>query len=395
MLFIARRRSALAGVLLAAITCIDLAARQATPTSLSIDWDRSFGKDDVWSEFRAMTAVGNDELWVAVSQRNSLERAVASSSRLFLWRINAAGELITEIEIKGAPTGKATNTAGVRDVVSIDGQELLLLVNFEGGKPSVVRVNRNGSQTSQPLATPNRTLTLSKIVPAAGGTFLLLGHESLDALAIKIDARGAVLWEKKQDRGRMELLIDGVSTPDQGFVLVGNTGNYDASRSGLSNVWVGKYDAGGELKAEIVFPGRFGSLARAGDQGYVVAYDRSGTSNQEFHAKGLSADLKELWDESLLSAVRNFSDLRIVALPAGGFAVAGRKLADPFVTLIDAKGRPVTTLDVKQAERSVDIGDTGLAAVSPASLFLASSHIEVRTKTDVRQTVRVRRLSMK
>ena len=44
--------------------------------------------------------------------------------------------------------------------------------------------------------------------------------------------------------------------------------------------------------------------------------------------------------------------------------------------------------------QSVDIGSYGLAYDSPASIFVASSNIEVRDKNNIKQKVRIRKLAM-
>ena len=346
------RTVAFAAIVSSGLVAASASDAQTAANALRMVWDKSYGSAGAWSEFRAIAATGTDEVWVAASERDSLEKGASSVNRLLLWRIDAAGQLASETEIKRTPTSKGTNTATIRDIVALSGREALLLVNFEGGRPAVVRVDRTGAQTAKQVAPQERELILSKIVPASNGRFLLIGHEALDALAIEIDASGTVLWEKKQDRGRMDFLVDGLSTPDGGFVLVGNSGDYDPVRSGPSLVWVGRYDRGGEMKTEITFPGRHGSIARSRDSGYVVVYDKSASPDQEIHVKGLGADVKELWDERLLSVSQNFAEFKILAL-SRGFAITGRKIGRPYLALIDSTGHLVMSLEPEQAERSL------------------------------------------
>ena len=344
------------------------------------------------TEFRAISAANNDDLFVAASERDSLDAASAAKSRLLLWRIDAKGEIAHETEIRESADSNGTNTATIRDVVALQNREALLLVDFEGGRPSIVRVDARGKQTTtRRLARPDRSLTLFKIVPGAGGTFLLVGHEALNALAVSIDSAGRVQWEKTYDRGKMEFFVDGLASGDGGFVLVGNSGEYDALRTGPSLVWVGLYTATGDLKLEVTFPGRYGKVARSPDGGYAVVYDKSNSNAQEIRLRGLSADLKELWDTQLLVTGPNFSDFQIAALARGGFAVAGGKEGRPWVALVDATGRPAATLYGEPAERSLDLGTYGLGSTGDASLFLGSTHIEARSRSDVQQKVRVRK----
>jgi hypothetical protein len=369
---------------------------QATPKPvLRGVWDKSYGADSLFTEFRAISTAANDGVLVGASERDAADASASSASRLLLWRIDAAGQVTSEAELKASPASKGTNTAAIRDLRALDGGEVLVLVDFEGGRPSVVRVDRSGKQTAtSAVMAPGRSATLSKMVTVSGNRFLLIGHESLDALLVAIDAAGNVLWEKKQDRGRMDFFVDGVSLPDGSSVLVGNSGKYDALRSGPSVMWIGHYDTNGNPKAEMTFPGRFGRIARAGGGGYAVVYDQSESTEQRVHIKRLGSDLKETWDVPLLKTGPNFSDFKLAALPGGGFVVAGGRDGQSYLTVLDANGQQTSTLIGEAVERALDIGGYGLAYSDSGSLFLASSHIEARSKDNIRQKVRLRKVAM-
>ena len=100
----------------------------------------------------------------------------------------------------------------------------------------------------------------------------------------------------------MDFLVDGLPASNNGYVLVGNSGQYDPLRVGPSIVWVAQYDANGVPKSEITFPGRYGRIARTRDGGYVIVYDKSASNAQEIQIKALSADLKELSETPLVLA---------------------------------------------------------------------------------------------
>jgi hypothetical protein len=371
---------------------------QAPAGPLHVVWEKTYGSDRLSTEFRAIAAAGNGEALVGVSERDTLDAATAKATRLLLWRIDSTGRLAGETEIKPPASFKSTNTAVIRDVIALAAGEAMLLVDFEAGHPSLVRVDAMGKQVAtREVAEASRALTLFKIVPGTGGNFLLIGHESLDALAIQLDATIKATWEKKQNRGRMDFLVDGLPASNNGYVLVGNSGQYDPLRVGPSIVWVAQYDAYGVPKSEITFPGRYGRIARARDGGYVIVYDRSASNAQEIQIKALSADLKELSETPLVSPGASFSDYKISATPAGGFVVAGGKDGKPYVATMDAGARLLGTLADSAGQTpgpSVDIGSYGLAYDSPASIFVGSSNIEVRDKSNIRQKVRIRKLAM-
>jgi hypothetical protein len=359
-------------------------------------WDKAYGSESLWTEFRAITAAPKRGVLVGVSQRNALDAPTATANRLFLWRIDPAGRLASEVEIRKSVSSATagSTTAAIRDLTELEKDETLLLVDFEGGRPSIVRVDGAGKQTlTKEVARPGRALTLFKIVPA-GAKFLLIGHEAFDALLMEVDGAGNLLWEKKFDRGKMEFFVDGMASGDDGFVLVGNSGQYDALRAGPSIVWVGRYDAGGALKAEVTFAGRYGRIAPARDGGVAVVYDRSATNDQEIHVKGLGADLKEAWDTPVVSATASFSDFKIAATPVGGFVIAGGKGGRPYAATVDAAGRVSTKFEGAAAPASLDVGSYGLASDQAGAFYLASSHVEAGDKATVRQRVRLRKVVM-
>ncbi len=366
------------------------------PSPFQIVWDKTYGSDVRSTEFRAITTADNGDVFVAASERDALDRSAASPIRLLFWRIDVAGRLVSETEIRKTRNSKGTNSASVRDVVALGNGQALLLVDFEAGRPAIVRLDRNGKQTvTKELGRPGGGFaTLLKIVPAPGGKFLLIGHESFDGLLIEVDAAGNLLWETTDDRGKMEYFVDGIATADGGFVLVGNSGQYDATRSGPSTVWVGRYDARGVLSTETTFPGRYGAIVRTSTGGYAVAYDQSSKTNQEIRLKILTADLKPASEAPILdTTTANFSEFKIT--PAGaGFIIGGRNHGRSYVTIVDERGLEPTTFQGETAPGTVDLGYSGLTDTTGGSFVLANSHIVVPpVNTPVRQKVRLQKVA--
>ena len=289
---------------------------------------------------------GNDQLLIGAVERDSID-ANQSTNRLLLWRVDAAGRMIGETELTNPAATSRTNTAAIRDVISVEKGNALLLVDFEAGRPFLVSVDGLGKQTSEKEILPGKRVTLLRILQASKGRLLLIGHESFNALYTAIDASGKPVWEKRDDRGKMDLFVDGLSLGDAGFILVGNTGQYDSLRSGPSTVWVGRYDSEGNLKTETAFPGRYGRIAKASRAGYAVVYDKSATSDVEIELKAFSEELKPLWTAQILKAGPNFADFRVTALPSAGFVVAGSKDGRPFITIVDALGQPTQTFEAR------------------------------------------------
>jgi hypothetical protein len=359
---------------------------------LRIEWDRTYGDDARWAELRAITATPDGELLVGVSERDSLDPRATTISRLLLWTVNASGERIRETELQVSSAGKPATTATIRDVVAIN-RDALILVDVVGGRPGIVRVDSAGKQIlTRELLPAGRSVTLTDLVALGGDRFVAIGHENLNTLQVAIDAAGNVLWEKTQDRGRMDLLVDGVAAPS-GTVLVANSGQFDALRSGPSDVSVARYGATGEISGEVQFPGRYGSVARSSDGALAVVFDRSSANSQDIAIKSLSPDLKEVWTTDVLKSTPSFSDFDILALPSGGFLVAGSEAGRAYLARFDAQGRQTATLRGENVGRSLDLGAQMLASRG-TEVYLAASHVSVRDKKTVGQKVRIRKVAM-
>jgi len=362
---------------------------------LRILWDQRFGREAAFTDFRAIAAAG-DGVLVGATEREALQPGSSSINKLLLWSIDGTGKQVRETQLVDPSAGaKGTNTASIRDIRVLADGRAVLLVDFEAGRPSLVTVDKGGKQSASHQVLPaGRSPTLFQIVPSANGKQLLIGHESLDALAILVDATGAVLWEKKQDRGRMEFLVDGLPTTDGGFVLVGNSGQYDALRAGPSSVWVGYYDAAGTLTSEVTFKGRYGRIARSESGGLALLYDESDSNAQRIVVKGLDAKLGETWRVPLLETTTGFSDFRIAPLANGGFVAAGGRNGTPYLAVVDRAGKVSKTFEGQPVERALDVGSYGIVPAANGAVVLASSHIDTRGAGNVQQKVRVRKVAM-
>ena len=364
---------------------------------LRVAWDRSYGDDRLWNDYSAM-AIGKDgALLIAGSARTAPGDSVAKPGRLLLWQLNNAGEATSEIEIR-KPTAAPnvpeaqTVTAAIKDVLALDSGDALLLVDFEGARPSLVKIDTTGKQVfAKQLTGPERAVTLFKILATSDGAFVLLGHQSLDAFVMKLDAAGDVLWERKYDRGKMDLFVDGIPIEDGAFVLVGNSGTYDVLRGGPSVVSVGQYDADGAMSAEVTFDGRYGRVAQAPGGGYAVVYDKDHSENQDVRVRRLGSDLKEIWETQLLVAMPSFMDFRIGTLRGGGFVVAGGRDGKLYVNRIDSRGGSTGVFQEDATNPIIRLGTYGLLTVG-SELIIASSTIDPREKANARQRIGVVRL---
>jgi hypothetical protein len=98
-------------------------------------------------------------------------------------------------------------------------------------------------------------------------------HGGNDALLVRTDLTGEVLWTKSFGGERVDWANSVVKTPDGGFIVVGNTSSY--STSGDHDVWLIKTDAGGDT----LWTRTYGwsdndmgySVQLTSDGGYIIA----------------------------------------------------------------------------------------------------------------------------
>ena len=364
---------------------------QPAPSDRRIAWELFLHAQQPATEFRAIAA-RDAAVFVAATDRSTLEPREASQTRLRVWTLESDGRRRSETELTDLSAAES-NTRTIRDIAALGGGEALVLADFVAGRPSLVRIDAKGSQVSTRRVMPdNRTVTLMRMVPMPGGRHLLIGHESLNAIAVLVDATGAALWDRVYDRGRMDYFVDGVATADGGAVLVGNSGTYDAMRNGDSRVWVGAYDASGIAGRELSFAGRYGRVASLADGGVAIVYDRSATLEREVHVKRLSADLRELWDVAIDVPRKGIGDFRIVADAGGSVIVAGGSGGLAQLVSLDGAGRAESSWMATAGPKAIDVGPYGLVLDDAGDVVLAGSHVKAQSMTNVQYQVRVRRL---
>lgn len=332
----------------ASVLAAPLIQAQSPKAPLTVALERRYASELFWYQYKAAAVTTNSDVLIAVTARSSPYAQTSTSSHLWLWRIDRNGEKTAQTEIKNPFTTGENHGSnveiGIQSLVALDSGEALLIVEFDPARPSFVKIDKNGNQViTKRLVGPSRQLSLSKMIPAPEGQYLLLGHESLDALALRIDSMGNILWEKKDDRGRIDLFVDGIPTADGGFLLVGNSGTYDANGAGPSIVWVGKYDGSGELRKEIVLKGRYGSVTRADASGYAMVYDKSSASSQDVWVQNLDLDLKLRWESQVLAVDSGSSTFKIAAVQDSRLIVSGAKYGRPYVVNMDAAGNILQT----------------------------------------------------
>ncbi|MDX9750173.1 MAG: T9SS type A sorting domain-containing protein [Flavobacteriales bacterium] len=186
------------------------------------------------------------------------------------------------------------------------------------------------------------------IRPTTDGGYVLLGstlsnggdvsgnHGGFDIWVVKLDAGGAIEWQRclggsGNDSGRAIR-----QTTDGGYVLVGNTSSNDGDVSGLhggSDVWVVKLDPAGEPQWQRCLGGSaldIGlAMELAPDGGYIVA-GRTGSDDGDvtgFHGGGdgwaVKLDPSGVLEWQLCVGGSDLEELFAVDVLADGYVLAG------------------------------------------------------------------------
>jgi uncharacterized delta-60 repeat protein len=188
------------------------------------------------------------------------------------------------------------------------------------------------------------------VAPAADGGLIVAGRTAskgaggTDAWLIRLDKDGEALWDKSYGGSQDDSFQSIQALADGGFITAGETNSKSADGS---NAWIMRLDVAGSMLWEKAFgpkgevpprlkaPGLYGetkAVAALPDGGVVAAgfTHEKGAGEKNACVARFDASGTLVWEKTYGGASNSLAH-SIVALPDGGFAVAGRvdqKLAD-------------------------------------------------------------------
>lgn len=135
---------------------------------------------------------------------------------------------------------------------------------------------------------------------SVGGADAYSGDDEGDAIAIKLDEYGNVLWAKTYGGNEDDALIDIAVAPEGGYIAAGWTKSFGAEGT---DVWVVKIDEEGEIEWERRYGGDGDEQATtidADDRGFVVGAGTTsfGAGQTDIWILCLSRDGKILWQNA-------------------------------------------------------------------------------------------------
>lgn len=352
-----------------------------------VAWEHRLG-DDLWEhEYRAMAVSDKgDSIFVAVRARPAGHRDTPWS--LMIWRVNQQTGELTPTALDPQLTLLSKSYADIEDLKVLGNGSVVLAAESSKGVPSIIKLEPNGKLSfAKEIADPTHSAEILKILPTADGGFVIVGHQSTDAVIEKVDPAGNKTWDKVIDRGKIESFFDGVTTSDGGVVVIGNSWTGDPFFIGPSAILVMKFDDKGNLQMEKSFPGRYASIAPSTQNSYAVVYDKSDTVQQSISVVGLSDELRELWNAPIFSSERGVARFRIASAPNGGFVVVGSRDLNLWVSRIDKMGKTMWVFsDSERSASNFDVtssGESFFIAYPAISTFMAGGKRQLNTKVSL------------
>lgn len=358
-----------------------LAIMLAAPQAASADWEKIYGgpKDDV--PLAIAPAEDGGRLVVGYT-----ESAGSGKADVWLLRLDRTGGLIWEKTLGGPEADTAD------DVRALPGGGFVIAgsTRSKGAGETdawAIRVDAKGEVVWEKTFGGKDYDAFESVEIAGDGGFLFAGYNrskdtgKQDAWFVRTDAKGEVVWDKTYGGDKDDYVKRVVRSPDGGFVAAG----YQiARRSTVGNAWCLKIADDGAQEWERAFPGdkhdRFTSVVAA-ENGFVMAGYTESSGAGRADARVVFVDDKgaPVWDRTFGGPEIDGANA-VVVLPKGGpaaYAIAGAthsgkdKIGDAWAVWLDASGRKVA--ESMFGGKNIDTAHA-LAALQDGRLVMAGAN---------------------
>ena len=322
----------------------------AVAPGAQVQWKQSLEVPGLWLTLTG-AALTEAQLVVAATGRTPPGPEIREVS-LWLWSVGSGGTLRHRTEIPKPKSDAVGNPvegklARSRDVLALHDGTILLVADFGAGRPWLAHVGRSEGQDVRwrELDLGLAQASVYRAFSTQDGAIALLGQANGDFLAAKVDVAGAAKWKVVIDGGSTDVWLDGIPTPDGGFIAVGTSGESDISDTGSPLIRISQFDGDGTVVREESFPGNSPRITPAAGGGYAIVYDADASLRLDVRAKAFRADLTESWTAPVLAVDNQPSGFSIAPTSDGGFIVACTKNAHVHLTRLDAQGKRVWDLE--------------------------------------------------
>lgn len=318
----------------------------------------------------------------------------SSSIDLLLVRTDEAGGTVWQKHFGDEETEEAF------DVIQTKNGNILVVGTSDsyGAGPGIndmwaVMVDRNGTELWKKTYGSEMSVDVAKsVVETEDGGFLIVGNSLTimpnalpsDIIAVKINAQGGVVWEKRYGGTSNEEAADVIRTPE-GFAILGST---ESAGKGSWDVWLASIDKQGKLLWEKTYGGgdvdMGNGLIQTKDGGYAIAGHTYSFSQGSSDIWAVRTDAKgtQLWAKTFgaLGADEAYSILETAEgnLLAAGYTETWQANQDGdniskdgpnvYLILINPKGEKVWEKSIggerdQRAYDAVETADKGFAIV--------------------------------
>lgn len=347
-------------------------------------WERKFGDANYSYQNRVVTTSRADNTLFVAGVYSSVARSksLIDIEGIWIWKINENGEKLSDFKFSSTQL-QIDKISDLESMAAIDSGDIVILIRSESNLSYFLKINSKGEKlVSKRL---DKNMQISGIIPTSDKSYLLIGSQKTDALLVKIDVNGEVLWKKVTARGKSDMFVDGIAIEDGSYVFVENLGKFEKFFMGSSDLWLLKCDASGQKQSELTFPGRYGSIIRTIDGGYAVLYDKSNTAKQDIWLKTFDKNLNELKDINLISTDWGLEKFKIKRFVNGDFVAGGAANLMPWVSYFDSTGVMKSYFDGKTHEPGVGT-DFGL---SKSNIYIVSSIVGINAQSQSVNKIKV------
>lgn len=247
-----------------------------------------------------------------------------------------------------------------------------------GGDAWVLKFSATGAIEWQKVYDGGAVEAASDISQTADGGYVVAGRNGGEAWVLRLAADGSILWQKNYGGSSTGQALSIRQTSDGGYVFAGLVTPLGAG--GISDAWVVKLDANGAMLWEKSYGGAgydaASAIQQTADGGYIVSgsYDTGGYALDAWLLKlSVLGDVE--WQERFgisgsLAAVSQTAD--------GGYVAAGQNGLDAWFVRLAANGavtwqKAYNHFGNQSASAIVETGDGSFAASSMGALLRISA----------------------
>lgn len=352
-----------------------------------MQWEVVYSDDSFEYEYLGSGVSQTDALWIVVGSRPLGK--LSGPQNLTLWRMDSAGNVAGRMDVHGLSEKADVRYSRVQAMAVRDGS-VLLAMESENHAVYLVRMDEANSKVvfTKDVGTGSDAIFIKKILLTGDNGYLLIGRKLDGPVMIKMDMAGNIVWKSIVGGEKVSLFTDGVEDGG-GFTLAGS---YIES-SGVTGIWVGKFDVNGKLILKKELNGRYAVVARDGDAGYVVVNDAAGANGWDVWAHWLNNDLTESAVAGIASNIEMHHPFKTGNVSQGEFLTVGAQESRLWL-LRGKKGGDIIWSHIRRDTNTIleKIWNYDLVE-SNGSVYIPYTMMRVNEKMEMRQIIKIIKLA--